>query len=106
MAICTLLQKEDVDLFTFGFTRTVSEERSMNGLFQVVKELKNKHVVSVLYGNPMEVAMTSPHVVIFTNEKFEDYEKYLLTDRCMFYVITPDKALRARKWDTDLIFTS
>jgi hypothetical protein len=41
----------------------------------------------------MEVAMTSPHVVIFTNEKFEDYEKYLSRDRCMSYLITPEKAL-------------
>ena len=88
-------------MFTFDFTRTMGEETSMNDLFQVVEELKNGHVVSVLYGNPMEVAMTSPHVVIFTNEKFEDYEKYLSRDRWMFYVITPEKALAARKWDTD-----
>ena len=102
MAVCKLLQKEDVDMFTFDFTRTMGEETSMNDLFQVVEELKNGHIVSVLYGNPMEVAMTSPHVVIFTNEKFEDYEKYLSRDRWMSYVITPDKALAARKWDTDM----
>jgi hypothetical protein len=41
-------------------------------------------------------------VVIFTNEKFEDYEKYLSRYRWMSYVITPDKALAARKWDADL----
>ena len=46
--------------------------------------------------------MTSPHVVIFTNEKFEDYKKYLSRDRCMSYLITPEKALAVRKWDTDL----
>ena len=102
MAVCKILQKEDVDMFTFDFTRTMGEETSMNDLFQVVEELKNGHIVSVLYGNPMEVAMTSPHVVIFTNEKFEDYEKYLSRDRWMSYVITPDKALAARKWDTDM----
>ena len=53
MAVCKLLQKEDVDMFTFDFTRTMGEETSMNDLFQVVEELKNGHVVSVLYGNPM-----------------------------------------------------
>nr|YP_009686316.1 hypothetical protein [Halamphora calidilacuna]QDR25072.1 hypothetical protein [Halamphora calidilacuna] len=102
MAVCKLLQKEDIDMFTFDFTRTMGVETSMNDLFQVVEELKNGHVVSVLYGNPMEVAMTSPHVVIFTNEKFEDSEKYLSRDRW----ITPDKALAARKWDTDIVGVS
>lgn len=102
MAVCKILQKEDVDVFTFDFTRTMGAETSMNDLFQVVEELKNGHVVSVLYGNPMEVAMTSPHVVIFTNEKFEDYEKYLSRDRWMSYVITPEKALAAREWDINM----
>ena len=55
----------------------MGEGISINDLFEVVEELKNGHVVSVLYGKPMEVEMTSPHAVIFTNEKFEDYEKYL-----------------------------
>ena len=73
----------------------------MNDLFQVVEELKNGHIISVMYGNPMEVVMTSPHVVIFTNETFEDYEKYLSRDRWMSYVITPDKALAAQKGDPD-----
>lgn len=65
-------------------------------------QLKNGHVVSVLYGNPMEVATTSPHVAIFTNEKFKDYEKYLSRDRWISYVITSDKVLIARKWDADV----
>jgi hypothetical protein len=101
MAVCKILQKEDVDMFTFDFTRTMGEETSMNNLFQVVEELKNGHIVSVLYGNPMEVAMTSPHVVIFTNEKFEDYEKYLSKDRWMAYVISPDQCLARRVWHSD-----
>lgn len=102
MAVCKMLQKDDVDMFTFDFTRTMGEETSMNDLFQVVEELKNGHVVSVLYGNPMEVAMTSPHVVIFTNEKFEDYEKYLSRDRWMSYVISSDGCLAAREWAIDM----
>ena len=102
MAVCKILQKEDVDMFAFDFTRTMGEETSMNNLFQVVEEIKNGHVVSVLYGNPMEVAMTSPHVVIFTNEKFEDYEKYLSRDRWMAYIITPEGHLAAREWSHDM----
>ena len=57
MAVCKILQKEDVDMFTFDFTRTMGEETSMNDLSR---------------------------------------------DRWMSYVITPEKALAARKWDTDM----
>lgn len=102
MAVCKILQKDDVDMFTFDFTRTMGKDTSIADLFQVVEELKNGHIVSVMYGNPMEVAMTSPHVVIFTNEKFEEYEKYLSRDRWLAYVISPDKALARRVWDTEL----
>lgn len=101
MAVCKIVQKEDVEMFTFDFTRTRGEDTSVNDLFQVIEEIKNGHVVSVMYGNPMEVAMTSPHVVIFTNEKFEDYEKYLSRDRWMPYQISPEGALYARKWDNE-----
>lgn len=91
MAVCKIVQKEDVDVFTFDFTRTRGEETSMNNLFQIIEEIKNAHVVSVMYGNPMEVGFTSPHVIIFTNEKLEDYEKYLSPDRWAPYTVQSGK---------------
>lgn len=93
MAICKIVQKEDVDIFAFDFTRTRGEDVSNNNLFQIVEEIKNGHVVSVMYGNPMEVAMPSPHVLIFTNEKLEDYRDYLSEDRWQPYLIAPDRCL-------------
>ena len=109
MAVCKMLKKETVDLFTFDFTRTMGENTSVSDLFQITEELKSGHLVSVLFGEPMEVAMTSPHVVIFTNEKFEDFEKYLSRDRWLPYVISPEGHLAAREWDANAghwVFTS
>lgn len=91
MAVCKIVQKENVDVFTFDFTRTRGEDTSMNNLFQVIEEIKNAHVVSVMYGNPMEVAFTSPHVVIFTNEQLEYYRRYLSPDRWAPYQIQDGK---------------
>jgi hypothetical protein len=97
MAICKIVQKEDVDIFAFDFTRTRGEDTSMNDLFQVVEEIKNGHVVSVMYGNPMEVAMTSPHVLIFTNEEISKYKDYLSIDRWEAYQIKDDELYRISK---------
>jgi len=101
MAVCKIVQKENVDVFTFDFTRTRGEDTSMNDLFQVIEEIKNGHVVSVMYGNPMEVAMTSPHVIIFTNERLENYKHYLSTDRWKPYLVGPEGSLSTMKWDPE-----
>ena len=99
MAVCKLVLKENVDIFTFDFTRTRGEDTSMHDLFQVIEEIKNGHVVSVMYGNPLEVAMTSPHIIIFTNEKLKDYKHYLSDDRWQPYSLCPDGDLSVMNWD-------
>lgn len=69
-------------MFIFDFTRTLGEDTFLKDIFQVIEELKNGHIVSVMYGKPMQVFMNSPHVLIFTNEKFSDimYQDYPLID--------------------------
>lgn len=101
-AVCKLVQKEDVDIFTFDFTRTRGEETSVSNLFQAVEEIKAGHVSSVMYGHPMEVAFPSPQIIIFTNEKFEDYRHYLSADRWQPYSISPSQKLAKQVWDTEL----
>ena len=99
MAVCKIVQKEDVDIFTFDFTKTHGEETSMNDLFQAIEEIKNSHVSSVFYGNPMEVAFDSPLVLIFTNEKLESYKHYLSDDRWAAYSVGPDLELMHMVFD-------
>lgn len=87
MMICKIIQKEDVDAFVFDFTRTLDEETSIKSLFQIVEEIKNAHVVSAMYGNPMEVIFSKPHVIIFTNEDISNYYHYLSLDRWKVFEI-------------------
>ena len=87
MAVCKILNRENVEVFAFDFTRTLDEETSVKGLFQVVEEIKNGHVVSVMYGNPMEALFTNPYVIIFTNEDISKYCDYLSFDRWQAYEI-------------------
>lgn len=87
MAICKIFKKQDVDLITFDFTRTRGEDTSMQNLFQVVEEIKNGMVTSLMYGNPLRVFFESPHIIIFTNEYWIDYAKYLSFDRWQPYHI-------------------
>lgn len=99
MAICKIVKKENVDVFAFDFTRTRGKETAVEDLFEIVEEIKNAHVVSVMYGNPMEVTMISPHVIIFTNEKLEDYRDYLSEDRWQPYLISLGKELMHMEYD-------
>lgn len=101
MAICKIVQKEDVDIFAFDFTRTHGEDTSVNDLFQIIEEIKNGHIVSVMYGNPMEVGIESPHVIIFTNESLANYKKYLSEDRWQPYSIDPFGELSIMIWNKD-----
>ena len=55
MMVCKIVQRETVDAFVFDFTRTLGTDTHIENLFQFVEELKNGHVVSAMFGNPMEI---------------------------------------------------
>lgn len=91
MAVCKIVQKQNIDMFIFDFTRTRGEDTSLNDMYEVIEELKNGHLVSVMYGNPMQVFIKSPHVIIFTNEKFTNHSHKLSQDRWKSYLIQGDE---------------
>lgn len=78
MMVCKIVEQEDVDAFSFDFTRTLGTETYIENLFQIVEEIKNGHIVSAMYGNPMEVVMTNPFVIIFSNEDISKYCHYFV----------------------------
>ena len=53
MMVCKITGKEDVDAFCFDFTRTFDENTSIRNMFQVLEEIKNGHIVSVMLGAPI-----------------------------------------------------
>lgn len=97
MMVCKIIERENVDLFTFDFTRTLGVDTHLENLFQIVEEIKNGHVVSAMYGNPLEVIFTSPFVVIFTNNDISNYCHYLSMDRWQSYEIQNDELFEIKK---------
>nr|ULD16087.1 hypothetical protein [Cylindrotheca closterium] len=85
MMVCKIVEREDLDAFSFDFTRTLGTETHIENLFQIVEEIKNGHIVSAMYGNPMEVMMTNPFVIIFSNEDISKYCHYLSMDGWQAY---------------------
>jgi len=84
-------------LFSFDFTRTLGVETHLENLCQIVEEIKNGHVVSAMYDNPLEVIFTSPFVVIFTNNDISNYCHYLSMDRWQSYEIQNDELFEIKK---------
>lgn len=97
MMVCKIVQRETVDAFVFDFTRTLGTDTHMENLFQFVEEAKNGHVVSAMFGNPMEVIMTNPFVIIFTNNDISNYFQYLSMDRWQAYEIQDGELYEIKK---------
>ena len=88
-----------VDEFYFDFTRTLDENTSIRSMFQVLKEIKNGHIVSAMVGAPMESIIPCPFVIIFTNEDVSGYYNYLSKDRWQVYAIIENELLAITKFE-------
>lgn len=99
MMVCKITQKEDVDAFCFDFTRTLDENTSIRSMFQVLEEIKNGHIVSAMFGTPMEAIIPNPFVIIFTNEDISKYYHYLSKDRWQVYAIIENELLAVTKFE-------
>ena len=99
MMVCKITQKEDVDAFCFDFTRTLDENTSIRSIFQVLEEIKNGHIVSAMFGAPMESIIPNPFVIIFTNDDVSKYYHYLSKDRWQAYAIIENELLVITKFE-------
>jgi len=99
MMVCKMTEKEDIDAFCFDFTRTLDENTSIRSMFQVLEEIKNGHIVSAMFGAPMEAIIPCPFVIIMTNEDVSGYYHYLSKDRWQAYAIIDDELLVITKFE-------
>ena len=81
MMICKILENANVDVFMFDFTRTLGIDTHLENLFQIIEEVKNGHILSVMQGSLMEAVFSNPHVLIFTNNNISNYCHYLSIER-------------------------
>lgn len=89
-AVTILNKTVKVDLYTIDFTRTQGQEQSYDDLFSAVEQIKNGQVIDVMYGKYNEAVFQPPMVVIFTNNKIEEFKTYLSLDRWEVYTISSD----------------
>jgi hypothetical protein len=95
-AVAILSKTVKVDVYTIDLTRTKGEEQSYKDLFSVVEQIKNGHVVDVMYGKYNEAIFQPPMIIIFTNNKIEEFEHFLSPDRWVTYSVSPDGILARR----------
>jgi len=109
-AVNILSKKVNVDAYTIDFTRTKGEEQSYKDLFSAVEQIKNGSCLDCMYGKYNESYFKPPLVMIFTNNRIEDFRSYLSDDRWVIYTLVKhdsggvalkEESLRSRDWFED-----
>jgi len=88
-AVNIINKTQKVDAYTIDLTRTQGEDQSYKDLFSTIEQIKNGYVVDVMYGKYNEAIFQPPLVIIFTNNKHEEFTHYLSEDRWKIYTISP-----------------
>lgn len=77
-----------MDVFAFDFTWTQGKETHFEDLFEIVEEIKNRHIVDGMYGIPKQEFLSETIVIIFTNQNIKDFRRYLAGDRWEPFIIS------------------
>lgn len=80
MVVRKICERYNINGFAIDFTRILDEGTRIKFLFQIVEEIKNGHIVSAMFGAPMEAIIPYPFVRIMTNEDVSGYYHYLSRD--------------------------
>jgi len=88
-AVNIVSKKEKVDAYTIDLTRTKGKDQNYEDLFSAIEQIKNGYVIDVMYGKYNEAIFQPPMIIIFTNEKLEDFERYLSKDRWAAFSLGP-----------------
>jgi len=89
-AVHILNKTYKVDAYTIDLTRTQGQDQSYNDLFSAVEQIKNGQIIDVMYGKYNESIFAPPMVLVFTNNKIEDFQNYLSPDRWEVFTVSAD----------------
>lgn len=92
-AVTKVNKKEKTDLFLIDITRSRGKEQTYGDLFAAVEDIKNGHVVDMMYGNYVEQVFKPPLVVVFTNLELKDLKTSLSEDRWIHMYMNNQKEL-------------
>jgi hypothetical protein len=63
MAVCQIVQKQNIEMFIFDFTRTLGEDTSLKDMFQVIEELMLRSQAMQL-AIPQKSLLILPHNLV------------------------------------------
>ena len=76
-------REQQIDLIVIDITRTMGSDQHLEDLWAAIEDIKNGHVLDVMYGKFNEAIFEPPLVVVFTNQKMQDHADRLSQDRWM-----------------------
>jgi len=82
-----------VDVYTINLTKTRGEGESFKDLFSAVEQIKDGHVVDVMYGKYNRSFFDPPVIIIFTNEDLLPHIDCLKRDRWYRIQIIKDEII-------------
>lgn len=73
--------QESLDLLMINLTKSKGQNQSLADVFAVIKDLKDRYMVDMVYGKYIEAIFNPPIILIFINERLDDHLTSLSTDR-------------------------
>lgn len=92
-AVHILNKTYEVDAYLIDLIRTQGEDQSNNDLFAAIEQIKNGHIVDVMYGKYNESIFKPPMILLFTNNDISNFRNYLSQDRWLVYTINSQAEL-------------
>lgn len=92
-AVHILNKTYEVDAYLIDLTRTQGEDQSYNDLFAAIEQIKNGHIIDVMYGKYNESIFKPPMILLFTNNNISNFRNYLSHDRWLVYTINSQAEL-------------
>jgi hypothetical protein len=81
-------------IYFIDLPRTPGKKDKMEDLISAVKEIKNGHIMSAMYGSGRSLLMPHPHIVIFSNQPLN--YNFLSKDRWKVFEITDQLQLKSQ----------
>ena len=76
-------REQKIDLLIIDIPRTIGKDQNLDDLWSAIEDIKNGHILDVMYGKFNEAVFEPPIVMVFTNIPYEEQVDKLSKDRWM-----------------------
>ena len=79
--VTKLTREQEVDVLMINLTKSRGQDQSLVDVFATIEDIKDVYIVDTLYGKYIEAIFNPPIVLVFTNERLDEYKSKLSLDR-------------------------